>query len=341
MFLHANSSHLWGNMIFLAVFAAPLEGRIGRGHLLLYYLLAGTVAHAAMVLSELAIGGDCNWGLGASGAISGVMGLYMIRCCFGRVSFGIPIFGALGIAVPVVFRIRVSPLILLTLYFLCDLSGARATLEGVPTNIGYASHVGGYLLGLAIGYGSGLFRDGVRESLAVQATASEMGGDYGRSREAQDALLKLEPDHVDALLARARRDSRFRCRETTRRDYQRIVQLLLKSDRTRAAEVFLEYYQKFLAPVEIRQQLALTPALVNLGEYDIAARALELAAQDPDIDRDARATALLYQGKLLAELGLPEAAEKIYKDLMNSAPESSQAEIAGARLDGLRRQERS
>ena len=72
------------------------------------------------------------------------------------------------LALPVVLRIRVSPLVLLTLYFLHDLSGARATLEGVPTTIGYGAHVGGYLFGLAIGYGSGLFRDGARESLAVQ-----------------------------------------------------------------------------------------------------------------------------------------------------------------------------
>jgi tetratricopeptide (TPR) repeat protein len=162
-------------------------------------------------------------------------------------------------------------------------------------------------------------------------------GDYGRSREARDALLKLEPNHVDALLARARRDSRFGRGETARRDYQRVVQLLLDSDRARAADVFLEYYQKFLAPVEIRQQLVLTPALVDLGKCDIAARALELATQEPDIDRDARSTALLYQGKLLTELDLPEAAEKIYKDLMNSDPESPQAEIAEARLDSLRR----
>jgi membrane associated rhomboid family serine protease len=337
MFLHANSSHLWGNMIFLAVFAAPLEGRIGRGRLLLYYLLMGTAANAAIVLSELAIGSEYNWSLGASGAISGVMGLYMVRCCFGRVSFGIPILGALALTLPVVLRIRVSPLVLLTLFFLSNLSGARATLEGVPTHIGYAAHVGGYLLGLAIGYGSGLFRDGVRESLAGQASLPDTDGDYGRSREALDALLKVEPDHVDALLARARRDSRFGRGETARRDYQRVVQLLLDSDRARAADVFLEYYQKFLAPVEIRQQLVLTPALVDLGKCDIAARALELATQEPDIDRDARSTALLYQGKLLTELDLPEAAEKIYKDLMNSDPESPQAEIAEARLDSLRR----
>jgi membrane associated rhomboid family serine protease len=336
-FLHANPSHLFGNMVFLLIFAAPLEGRIGRGRLLLYYLLTGTAANAAMILSDFTIGGDCIGSIGASGAISGVMGLYMVRCCFGRMSFGIPILGALGLTLPVVLRIRVSPLILLTFYFLSDLSGARATLEGVPTHIAYAAHVGGYLLGLAIGYGSGLLRDGVRESLAVQASVPDTDGDYGRSREALDALLKLEPNHVDALLARARRDSRFGRGETARRDYQRVVQLLLDSDRARAADVFLEYYQKFLAPVEIRQQLVLTPALVDLGKCDIAARALELATQEPDIDRDARSTALLYQGKLLTELDLPEAAEKIYKDLMNSDPESPQAEIAEARLDSLRR----
>ncbi len=334
LFLHADPGHLWGNMLFLWIFGSALEGRIGRGRLLLYYLLAGTAANALGVVGGLA--SDFEGSLGASGAISGLMGLFMVRCYFSRVSFGIPILGPLGYALPVVFRVRLNAMLLLTLFFLKDLSGARASMDGVWSEIGYWAHVGGYFFGLAIGYATGLYRDGLREGLSLRSAGGGEGGDYGRSRAARTALLKLEPNHIDALLARARDGSRFSHGAAAREDYCRVIELLLDQHRGSAAEIFLEYFRKYLLPLPLTQQLAVTPALAARGERDIAARCLELAAAEPNLDPDSRATALLYEARLLTELELAEAAEKVYEGLIHSQPIHPKTEIAESRLAQLR-----
>ncbi len=265
----------------------------------------------------------------------GVAGVFMVRCYFSRVSLGVPIFSAVGVVLPVVLRVQLSPMLVLTLFFIWDLSGAYAIIEGSQTRINHWSHVGGYLLGLAVGYATGLYRDGAREGLAARAAEGSRDGNFGRSRNAREALLELEPDHVDALLSRARQRSRFSLSEAARTDYRRVIQLLVDRDRSRATDVFLESFRKYLTPVEIDQQLVLAPVLADRGEYDVAARCLELAAAEPCVDRDTRATALLYQAKLLVEMGLPEAAEMVYEQLIRSEPECPLAEIAAARLEKL------
>lgn len=335
LFLHADQGHLWGNMIFLWIFGSALEGRLGRARLLLYYLLAGTAAHALSVVGTLT--SDVEWSLGASGAIAGLMGLFIVRCYFSRVSFGIPIFGPLGYALPLVLRVQLNAMVLLTLFFLKDLSGARASMDGVWSQIGYWAHVGGYFFGLAIGYTTGLYRDGLREGLSLRSAEGGEGGDYGRSRAARTALLELEPDHIDALLARAREGSRFKRSEVAREDYCRVIGLLLDQRRGSAAEIFLEYFSKYLRPLPLTQQLALTPALAARGERDIAARCLELVAAEPGVEPDSRAAALLYEARLLTELGLPEAAERVYETLIHSHPANPKSEIAESRLAQLRR----
>jgi membrane associated rhomboid family serine protease len=333
-FLHADASHLWGNMVFLWIFGSALEGRIRRGRLLAFYLLAGTASNALSAIGYLPHGGAS--GVGASGAIAGLMGLYLVRCYFSRVSFGVPIFGPLGYALPVVLRIQIHPFVLLTLYFLMDLSGARATMVGLDSDVDYWAHVGGYVFGLTIGYATGLYREGLVENLAFRRRQADESGEYGQSHAANTALLEIEPDDVDALLARARAQSRFYRRETAKEDYCRVIQMLLTEQRRRAAEVFLEYFEKYLVPMPIDQQLALTPALAERGDLNVAARCLELAAEAPGADPELRATALLYEAKLLIELGFKDAAVKVYEELVCSHPTSPRSEVARSRLAQLR-----
>jgi membrane associated rhomboid family serine protease len=334
LFLHANQDHLWANMIFLWIFGSALEGRVGRRQLLLYYLLAGTAGHALTVVGNPA--SEAGWSRGASGAISGLMGLFIVRCYFSRISFGIPIFGPFGYALPVVSRVRIHPMFLLTLFFLMNLSGARASMDGAQSHINYWAHVGGYFFGLTMGYATGLYRDGLREGLSLRS-AEGGDGDYGRSRSARTALLELEPNDIDALLARARERSRFSRGEGASEDYRRVIELLVKGNRARAAEIFLEYFEKYLSPMPLTHQLPLTLALAQRGEKDIAARCLELAVAEPGVDSSLRATALLYEARLLTELDLPDAAEKVYEELIQWRPAGAQNEIAEVRLAQMRR----
>jgi len=78
MFLHGDPLHLLGNMLFLYIVGDNVEDRIGHLAYLVFYLLAGLAGSLVHILYSLQFGGGSTHTLGASGAISGVMGAYLI-----------------------------------------------------------------------------------------------------------------------------------------------------------------------------------------------------------------------------------------------------------------------
>ena len=79
MFMHGGFAHILGNMLFLFIFGDNLEDRMGRGRFVLFYLLCGIAASFAHIFASAALGSDLQVPtLGASGAISGVLGGYLL-----------------------------------------------------------------------------------------------------------------------------------------------------------------------------------------------------------------------------------------------------------------------
>jgi membrane associated rhomboid family serine protease len=139
MFMHGGWAHLLGNMLFLWVFGDNIENRIGHARYLIFYLVCGIIAS----LSHVFISGSSSIipSLGASGAISGVLGGYMllfpsrrVKVVMGRGVSEVPAFVALGIWI--VFQV-ISGLGML---------GGDQTGGGVA----YAAHIGGFIAGLAL-----------------------------------------------------------------------------------------------------------------------------------------------------------------------------------------------
>jgi len=139
MFMHGGWAHLLGNMLFLWVFGDNIENRIGHARYLIFYLICGIIAS----LSHVFISGASSEipSLGASGAISGVLGGYMllfpsrrVRVMMGRGVGEVPAFVALGIWI--VFQIING----------MGMLGGDQTGGGVA----YAAHVGGFIAGLAL-----------------------------------------------------------------------------------------------------------------------------------------------------------------------------------------------
>ncbi len=83
-FLHGNAEHLLGNMVFLFLFGFTLEMALGSGTYLLLYLLCGVGASLVSLVSH---GGSPGMGLGASGAISGLMAMYVVMYRLRRIRF--------------------------------------------------------------------------------------------------------------------------------------------------------------------------------------------------------------------------------------------------------------
>lgn len=142
MFLHGGWMHLLGNMIFLYVFGDNIEDRFGHGRFLLFYLLTGAAAAATQVFIEPSSGVPM---VGASGAIAGVLGAYVILFPRARVLTLIPIF--------VFFQlIELPAFVFLGLWFLMQIvSGLLALQIGADAGgVAWWAHIGGFVAGAVL-----------------------------------------------------------------------------------------------------------------------------------------------------------------------------------------------
>jgi membrane associated rhomboid family serine protease len=143
MFLHGGFLHIFGNMLFLAIFGPNVEEAMGRIRFACFYLLGGLIALAAQVL----IGPESTAPtLGASGAIAAVLGGYIVLYPRARVlTLVLIVFFVTIIEVPAVF--------LLGFWFLEQLYFGAAGLSnpiGGSGGVAYFAHVGGFVFGLLL-----------------------------------------------------------------------------------------------------------------------------------------------------------------------------------------------
>ncbi len=142
MFMHGGFVHILGNMVFLWAFGPELEDGMGRLRYLIFYLLSGLAASLAQIA---VMPGSAVPNLGASGAIAGVMGAFMIIYPHDRIRT-VVLFGWYC-------RITLVPAALLIgLWFVIQLfSGVGAVADVQTGGVAYMAHVGGFIFGAATG----------------------------------------------------------------------------------------------------------------------------------------------------------------------------------------------
>lgn len=142
MFLHGSLLHLIGNMLYLYIFGDNIEDRLGHGRYVVFYLLCGAAAGSLQALlnptSRLPM-------IGASGAIAGVSGAYMLFFPTARVVTVVPVFLFLQV-------VEIPALVFLLLWFLWQFLSGVATLgAGDGGGIAFWAHVGGFVAGTLLG----------------------------------------------------------------------------------------------------------------------------------------------------------------------------------------------
>lgn len=156
MFIHAGLLHLLGNMLYLYIFGDNIEAAMGRIRYLFFYILSGIgammfhiVSISLLPPSSLLNRGLMNvnpWAIpavGASGAISGVLGAYLVLYPGGTIRALTFIFWF-----PVVFR--VPAFLFITIWFGYQLIMGIASLTAVATGIAFWAHIGGFVTGIAL-----------------------------------------------------------------------------------------------------------------------------------------------------------------------------------------------
>jgi membrane associated rhomboid family serine protease len=152
-FLHGGLLHLGGNMLYLWIFGNNVEDQMGHVRFLIFYLLCGIFAGLAQYFFAA---GSTVPSLGASGAIAGVLGAYILRFPQVRILALIPVFLFF-------FTFRVPAVVFLGIWFVQQAFYGVASL-GAPANIGmesggiaYWAHAGGFIVGAILGPIFGLF----------------------------------------------------------------------------------------------------------------------------------------------------------------------------------------
>ncbi len=139
MFMHGSIAHLLGNMWFLWVFGDNIENDLGWLRYLVFYLVCGILASLAHLMFNRSGEAAMIPCLGASGAISGVMGAYIVMHPSRRVTV------LLGRAV-----VNVTGIVAVGIWFLFQLISGLGMLGGGGGGVAYAAHIGGFIAGAAL-----------------------------------------------------------------------------------------------------------------------------------------------------------------------------------------------
>lgn len=139
MFVHGDWWHLIGNMLFLWVFADNIEAVVGSFKFLLFYLVGGFVA----VFAHIWFNTDSDLPMvGASGAISAVMGAYLVMFPTSRIKL---LF--------IIFPFRITAWIFLGIWIIQQWTyGTSSQASGMGGGVAWWAHIGGFAMGLLVGF---------------------------------------------------------------------------------------------------------------------------------------------------------------------------------------------
>ncbi|MEL6927890.1 MAG: rhomboid family intramembrane serine protease [Cyanobacteria bacterium J06600_6] len=149
-FLHGGLMHIGGNMLFLWTFGDNIEHDLGHAKFLLFYLACGVLAALTHWFFGMQSGVPT---VGASGAIAGVMGAYIIKYPKAKIVTILPLF--------IIFTtVRIPAVYFLGFWFVQQAFSSVASL-GMPEGggVAYWAHSGGFVFGAVLGWMLGLLRD--------------------------------------------------------------------------------------------------------------------------------------------------------------------------------------
>jgi len=317
VFLHGDVYHLFGNMLFLWVFGRFLEDRIGSGRFLLYYgicAMGSTLFHTVV---------DGRSAIGASGAISGVMGLYLYRCHYSRIRAVVPL---LIFFFPVIIRAKW----LVLLWILWDVYDAFFTED----NVAHWAHIGGFLTGVIIGWKNNYWQEASVEHLYDRATDT-IRTKRGFDDPEEDLLkvLKIDPYNGEANLELARYyagDDKKRAQGKPYYLAAARAYYIKGMDRAVSGAVFLEYLTIYNERMSPALHLKYAAVLADNGNYQGAARILEPFIEADALQDNIGEKIFIKYIDFSLKADLKEPAEYAYEKFRQHYPDSGQLTKAEA-----------
>ena len=139
MFLHGGWLHLAGNMLYLWIFADNVEDSMGHGRFVVFYAVCGVAAALAQAAPE--IGSEIPM-IGASGAVSGILGAYVLLYPRAKVLVVVPLL-------VVLYTMRLPAIVVLGIWFALQLLNSLAA-PAAGGGVAFRAHLGGFIAGLLL-----------------------------------------------------------------------------------------------------------------------------------------------------------------------------------------------
>lgn len=284
LFLHADAMHLLGNMIFLLLFGFILELSLGSIMLLLVFMACGITAN---LVTLLITPNSAQWIMGASGAITGLAGLYSILYGMRKIRFFYTLIFYFD-------YVRAPAIIMLPAWLLYELAYNFIS----PNNVSTVTHIGGLLGGIFIGF-------------IIKYSPLKIHGD----EEEKDAALNIEAEFRAAMNALSNseldkaRDIFIQLLETRPADPKILLKLFHIANVLTDKESAQHYIQKLLMQ-NIRDPQLLRDQHRSFIDY------MKLTKDEPNLPSDL----LVETGIRFCHAGFIESSEKILDRVLQQNP---------------------
>jgi membrane associated rhomboid family serine protease len=297
MFLHGDFAHLAGNMLFLWIYGDNVEHYLGRVAYLVTYLLTGVLATLAFAVFSQ---GSLVPLVGASGAISGVLGLYFVLFPRNRIKLFIFLF-------PFIFQVFLVPARVVLAFYLVVQNFVPALITNSPGGgVAYGAHIGGFLAGLL---------------LAMLVVWLGLSARRGAARKNRTAPPFRRPESPTTLAGQ---------------DVLEAVRDAVEDGRRADAVAgALNLGPRRLRHLQLWEILTLAEWMSSLDQRAAATALARQALADHQTDSSARAQIHLVLGRMRLEEGQTTSAYQHLLTAIDLAPSSRTAREAKALLDGI------
>jgi membrane associated rhomboid family serine protease len=329
-FLHVGYLHLIGNLVYLLLFGWYLEDRMGTIGFLILYLgsaLVGNLAQGWYNVNVLKL--DTMGIIGASGAVSGILGGFLVRFHISRVRIAYWVFLPL-LAYTRAGRTEVPIVFALALWVLLQLTRGLVQFEGAAATVAYLTHLAGFGFGMVWTLATGGWKEARIEAHRTRAKRYLRQGEFhgaqgelaryvaGRSDDGQAhaELARVMIQAGDDLGAKA--------------NYLKACELLLWSqERGECEEIYEQAVRRYPHFVLSRElQLDLAYGLERNLKYRLALKAYENFARSYPTHKEAPFTLLRAANLFCKTFSDPGRAKQCYKELIEKYPEDAWVDFA-------------
>jgi membrane associated rhomboid family serine protease len=325
MFLHGDFlSHLLWNMYFLWLFGAILEDALGKLKFSLIYLTSGLVAcliHGAIISVFVPSMASAPL-IGASGAIAGLLGVFVVRFYKNKISVFYFIFILLFIRWGV---FEITSVAALSIWFGRELLSGLFQLGGVASGVAHWAHIGGFVFGAIIALAFCFEKEADAEYLSEEAASWARMGIYSGASSRYEELLDKDFENAEVYrkLAESMLFSGNGEKETIVHNYEKAIELFLKAQKKQEAfRVYQELNDAYSDVVlDPKSQLAMGSLSESQSQFELAVKTYRKLIDNHPVSVEAE-KALFRLAHVYLKMGLEEEARVVWSQFLEKYPNS-------------------